>query len=142
MKRLMVTGHVGKDPVVRFSGGGERFISFSIAADLYKNEETQWVEVSCSEKKEKLFNLIENHVKKGVRLWVSGQNKVSLYINRTTGKPNVTELLYLNDLEFQSAKKDDSNISAEDTTENQEIPPETPDELVTSNINDVNDIPY
>ena len=106
MKKLMVTGHVGRDPEIRYAPDGSKFATFSFACDTYsKDDKTEWIEVNCGERNERNFNLINDHVKKGIRLLLMGNNKIGVYVHPKDG-PTATETLYVSELEFQSSKKD------------------------------------
>jgi single-stranded DNA-binding protein len=75
-----------------------------------REAETEWVEVSCNEKN-RYFETISNHVKKGSKLLCRGKNRVSAYVQRDTGKPIPVEAMYLNKMVFLDSK--DSASSTE-----------------------------
>lgn len=136
MKKLMVTGHVGRDPEIRYAPDGSKFATFSFACDTYsKDDKTEWIEVNCGEKNERNFNLINDHVKKGIRLLLIGNNKIGVYVHPKDG-PTATETLYLSELEFQSPKKDNekSHTVASDVGNNATTNSES-----ASNVNNSNE---
>lgn len=77
---VQVIGNVGKDPEIRSLGsGGGRVANFSVAtSDRWKdkntgqvNERTEWHRVACFN--EGLIGVIEKYVKKGSKVYISGQ---------------------------------------------------------------------
>lgn len=113
MKELTVTGHVGNNPTVKTSKTGERFITFPFAIhENKKKDKVEWMEISCSEKSENLFELIEKHVQKGARLLCIGYPTVNAYIDKNNQAVGLFRL-YPNTIEFQSNKKDEKLVTDE-----------------------------
>ena len=50
MKKIFVTGNVGRDPESRYAPNGESFVTFSLAVTTgpKDNQKTDWLEISCN----------------------------------------------------------------------------------------------
>lgn len=79
MNKAQFIGHVGKDPEIRTTQGGDKVASFSLATS------ERWKDKKTGERKEKtewhrivvwspgLVTLAEKYIKKGSKLYVEGQ---------------------------------------------------------------------
>jgi len=105
MKKIFVTGNVGKDPESRADQSGNQFVTFSIGVSVGTKQtpKTDWVEISCNGK---LADVARNYVKKGSKLLVEGFPSVSAYVNREN-KPVGTLRVYANNFEFIGSKRED-----------------------------------
>ncbi len=102
MKKIIVTGNVGRDPESRFLPSGESFVAFSLAVTTgpKNNQKTDWLEISCNGK---TAELVQAYVRKGSKLLVEGTPSAGAYINKE-GKPVATLRVYANNIEFLSSK--------------------------------------
>ena len=79
VNKVVLVGHVGKDPEIRTSQSGSRFASFSLATGESwtdkrtgeRQERTEWHNISISN--EAVVNVVEKYVRKGSKLYVEGQ---------------------------------------------------------------------
>jgi single-strand DNA-binding protein len=104
MKKILITGNVGKEPELRSTQDGNKFATFSVAVSVGSKQapKTDWVEISCGGK---LADVVCTYLKKGSKILVSGFPTVNAYIN----KDNVavgTLRVYADDIEFLSAKNE------------------------------------
>lgn len=81
MQQIQVTGHLGKDAIIRVSNGKE-FLTFNVCAtDGYKNQAGERVETStwysCSYQK----TALAPYLKKGDKIMVQGELKAKIYLN-------------------------------------------------------------
>ncbi|MCC2626127.1 MAG: hypothetical protein K0R14_2000 [Burkholderiales bacterium] len=115
MKKIIITGNVGRDPEMRADQTGNQFASFSVGVSVgtKQNPKTDWVDVTCNGK---LSDLARNYIKKGSKLLVEGFPSVNAYLNREN-KPVGTLRIYASNIEFLS-KRDDATDS--DDTSNGE----------------------
>ncbi len=106
MKKMIVTGNVGRDPEVRADQSGSQFVTFSIGVSVgtKQNPKTDWVEISCGGK---LVDVARNYVKKGTKVLIEGFPSVSAYMNKEN-KPAASMRVYANNLEFLSRKEDET----------------------------------
>lgn len=77
INKVILVGHVGKDPEIRYLEGGVAVAKFSLAtAESYKNKEgnkvdqTEWHNVTAWRG---LAEVIEKYVKKGQLLYIEGK---------------------------------------------------------------------
>jgi single-strand DNA-binding protein len=104
MKKVIITGNVGRDPERRADQNGNSFATFSVAVSVGSKQapKTDWVDVSCGGK---LADVVCTYLKKGSKVLVSGFPTVNAYIN----KDNVavgTLRVYADDIEFLSPRSD------------------------------------
>ena len=52
MKKIIITGNVGRDPEVRSDQSGAQFVTFSVGVSVgtKQNPKTDWVDISCGGK--------------------------------------------------------------------------------------------
>ncbi len=84
LNKVQLIGNLGKDPEIRFTpGDGKRVASFSMAVNRsFKNkdgesiEDTQWFNVEAWVG---LAKVVEDHLKKGDRIYIEGRLKTESY---------------------------------------------------------------
>lgn len=104
MKKIIVTGNVGRDPEVRMDQNGNQFVTFSIGVSVgtKQNPKTDWVDISCNGR---LADVAKNFVKKGSKLLVEGFPSVNAYINRDN-KAVGTLRINASNFEFIGSRQD------------------------------------
>lgn len=104
MKKIIITGNVGRDPEMRADQTGNQFASFSVGVSVgtKQNPKTDWVDVSCNGK---LSDVARNYVKKGTKILVEGFPSVNAYINKEN-KPVGTLRVYASNIELLSRRED------------------------------------
>ncbi len=82
MKTICLAGTIGKDAVLRRTQNGEPVLGFSMAVDdgYGENKSTMWFDVNLWGKR---GQSLEPHLKKGVRVTVSGELGSRQHENRT-----------------------------------------------------------
>ena len=110
MKRLTITGNIGRDPELRLDPSGNQFATFSVAVPVgtKTNPKTDWIDVSCNGK---LAEVACTYTKKGTKVLVDGYPSVNAYINKDN-IPVGTMRLYANSIEILS-KVDNETTSSE-----------------------------
>ena len=98
MKKIFVSGNVGKDPETRHLANGGSFVTFSLAvkSGTKDNPKTDWVEINCNNK---LAEIAQQYVKKGTKLLVEGTPNANAYIDKE-GKAVAKLVVYANNLEL------------------------------------------
>lgn len=83
VNKVIIIGHVGQEPMVRYVSGGAKIARFSVAtSDRYTDkegrpvEQTDWHNVECWGAK---ADLIEKWVHKGTQLFIEGKLKQQTY---------------------------------------------------------------
>lgn len=81
LNRAELIGHVGSDPEIRATAGGSRIAKLSLATNHawqdragQKQEKTEWHRLTVFGK---LVDVVEQYVRKGDRLYVSGRIEYS-----------------------------------------------------------------
>ncbi len=88
MKKLIITGNVGKDAEVLVNQNGEYFAKFSVAVSVgtKQNPKTDWVDVICNGH---LVELAKNFIKKGGKVMVEGFPRAHAYIKDGVAIPQL-----------------------------------------------------
>lgn len=125
MNKVMLIGHVGKDPDMSYTPSGSAVTKFSLAVSR------RWTEKSSGEKKEETtwFNLIawerlaetcSQYLKKGSKIFAEGR-----FVSRKyTDKDNVDRTAFevvLTDIEMLD-KKPDASTASSNTQEGEDFP--------------------
>ena len=113
MKKIIITGNLGRDPERRADPQGNAFATFSVgvAVGTKDKPKTDWVDVSCSGK---LADVVCTYLKKGAKVLVSGFPSVNAYMNKENQAVG-TLRVYADNVEFLSNKEDNINHNQEDT---------------------------
>lgn len=107
MKKIIVTGNVGKDPETRYAPSGEAFVTFSlaVASGTKANPRTDWLEITCNGR---TAEVVQNYVRKGTKLLIEGTPNAAAYINKE-GKPVATLRVSASTIEFIGSKEKSDN---------------------------------
>ena len=81
MKRITITGNLGKDAECREGQGGHKFVSFSVAY-AERDTEAQWAECEIYVKPENSAEGIVNLLKKGRFIYVEAYDKVEAWLDK------------------------------------------------------------
>lgn len=79
VNKVILVGNLGKDPEIRMTQDGGKFISFTIATSEYmkdkntgeRNERTEWHRITVFN--EHIVEVVEKYVKKGTKVYLEGQ---------------------------------------------------------------------
>ena len=106
MKRLTITGNIGRDPELHLDQSGKQFATFSVGISVGTKHtpKTDWVDVNCNGK---LAEIVCAYARKGTKVLVDGYPNVHAYINKDN-VPVGTLRLYASSIELLS--KIDSEI--------------------------------
>ena len=87
VNKVILIGHVGKNPEQRVFGSGESVTSFSLAtSEKYKDksgewkDQTEWHNISCFGK---LSDIANKYVTKGTQVYVEGKIKTNKYTDKS-----------------------------------------------------------
>lgn len=110
MQVTMIAGNVGKDAVLRRTGNGDAVLGFSVAVDNGKDKngskrDSTWYSCSIWGKR---AESLENYIKKGTKLTLTGRVGVDVY----EGRGSLT--LNVNELTFQGGRKQEGDQSQGD----------------------------
>ncbi len=117
MKKIIITGNVGKDPEVRSDSAGNSFVVFTVAVSVgtKTNPKTDWIDITCNGK---TADIVKMYVKKGIKVLVEGFPSVNAYISREN-KAVGTLRIAAHNVELLSKK--------DDTVTHDEFEPHEPD---------------
>src|SRR6185437_1013685 len=117
MKKIIITGNVGRDPEMRADQSGGQFASFSVGVSVgtKQNPKTDCVDVTCNGK---LSDLARNYIKKGSKLLIEGFPSVNAYVNREN-KPVGTLRIYANNIKFLGKRED--STETDDANNNEPV---------------------
>ena len=97
INKVILVGHVGKDPVVRYIDKGVAVASFSLAtSESYTNKQgetvtlTEWHNIVLWRA---LAEVAEKTVKKGTQVYIVGKIKTRSYVDKDGVNKYITEIL-------------------------------------------------
>lgn len=123
MNKTIITGHLGKDPEMRYTPAGKAITSFSVAvnesytdAQGNKAKKTIWFRCSAWEKKAEVCN---TYLKKGSKVLIEGR----MIADPATGGPKIWQKqdgtsgasfeLTVVEVEFLSSREDNGESAAQ-----------------------------
>ena len=107
MNKIIVIGHLGRDPEMRYTPNGQAVTSFSVASSRRyttsggeQKEETEWFNVSAWGK---LGETCNQYLTKGQQVYIEGRMSSRTYEGRD-GTTRVSIDVFLNDVQFLSSR--------------------------------------
>jgi single-strand DNA-binding protein len=99
VNKVILVGHLGRDPEVRRTGAGDPIVSFSIAtteswrdkASGERKERTEWHNVVIFN--ENLGKIAEQYLKKGGKVYIEGQLQTREYTDKEGNARKTTEVV-------------------------------------------------
>ena len=115
MNKIIVIGHLGRDPEMRYTPNGQAVTSFSVASSRRyttsageQREETEWFNVSAWGK---LGETCNQYLSKGRQVYVEGRLSSRTYEGRD-GQTRVSIDIFLNDVQFLGRRGDGDAVPA------------------------------
>lgn len=99
MNHIVVAGHLGNDPEVRFTPSGQKVVSFRVASNTRKgaNMETTWWKITVWGTQ---FDNMIKHLKKGSPIMVMGElSKPEIFTDKE-GRPQISLNITAQSLSF------------------------------------------
>jgi single-strand DNA-binding protein len=100
LNKVMIIGHVGQDPEVRYTGNatnGTKVATLRVAtSEKYRDkdgnvkEQTEWHSIVCWRQ---LADVVEKYVKKGTQLYVEGKLVTRSWEDQNGGKKYSTDIV-------------------------------------------------
>jgi single-strand DNA-binding protein len=97
LNKILLIGHLGKDPEVRYTQDGAAVASFSLAtSDNFtdkngtRQERTEWHSVKAFGK---LADICKNYLAKGKQVYIEGRIQTREFTDRDGNKRRVTEVV-------------------------------------------------
>ncbi|MFV9673950.1 MAG: single-stranded DNA-binding protein [Anaerolineales bacterium] len=125
LNKLMIIGHLGRDPEMRYTPSGKPVTTFSVAtsrtwhsADGERNEDTEWFNVVAWGG---LAEICNQHLHKGMQVYVEGRLQTRRWEDAEGNKHFTTELV-AKEMIMLGEKKDTLRTSFEQDEEEGEFP--------------------
>jgi single-strand DNA-binding protein len=110
VNKIIVIGHLGRDPEMRYTPNGQAVTSFSVASSRRytttggeQREETEWFNVSAWGK---LGETCNQYLTKGQQVYIEGRMSSRTYEGRD-GTTRVSLDVFLNDVQFLNGRGGD-----------------------------------
>ena len=110
MNKIIVIGHLGRDPEMRYTPNGQAVTSFSVASSRRyttsggeQRDETEWFNVSAWGK---LGETCNQYLTKGQQVYIEGRMSSRTYEGRD-GTTRVSLDVFLNDVQFLGGRGGD-----------------------------------
>ena len=118
VNKIIVIGHLGRDPEMRYTPNGQAVTSFSVASSRRyttsggdQREETEWFNVSAWGK---LGETCNQYLTKGQQVYIEGRMSSRTYEGRD-GTTRVSIDVFLNDVQFLGARGGMADSAPSDT---------------------------
>ena len=109
MNKIIVIGHLGSDPEMRYTPNGQSVTNFNVAssrryrtADGEQREETEWFRVSAFGR---LADVCNQYLAKGRQVYVEGRLRGRSYADRD-GQPRYSLEINANEVQFLGGRGD------------------------------------
>ena len=133
MQKVLLIGHLGWDPEVKYSQQGTAVAQFSVAStERWKNREgepqehTEWFAIKAFGRR---AEIVGEHLHKGSRVYVEGRKRTESWDDKQTGAKRYRDLVYIDRIEFLDSRsggngqRDATEGASEETTvTDQDIP--------------------
>ena len=96
INKVILVGHVGKDPGVRFTKEGRLIASFSLATHEIKKESREHTEWHNIVAWGKMGEFVEQYIKKGQLVCVEGALRTRKWEDKEGGSRSITEVFTSN----------------------------------------------
>ncbi len=99
VNKVILVGNLGKDPVIRSMGSGDRVATFSLATSENwrdkstgeRREKTEWHNIAVFN--DNIVKVVENYLKKGSKVYVEGQLQSRKYTDNSGVEKYMTEVV-------------------------------------------------
>ena len=126
LNKLMIIGHLGRDPEMRFTPSGRPVTTFSVAttrswhsADGERHEETEWFNVVAWGS---LAEICNQHLRKGQQVYVEGRLQTRRWDDSDGNKHYTTELVAKEMIILGERRESYSADDHDEQTEGEELP--------------------
>src|SRR5690242_13739164 len=121
LNKVMLTGHLGADPEMRYTPQGSAVTTFRVASgrswkssDGTQHDDTEWFRVTAWDK---LGEICNQYLTKGTRVYVEGRLQTRKWQDRDTGQDRYTTEVVASDMIILSSKQDRSAAPVENDYE-------------------------
>ena len=110
MQKVLLIGHLGRDPEVKYSQQGMAIAHFSVATTERwtdkagePQEHTEWFAMKSFGRR---AEIVGEHLHKGSRIYVEGRKRTESWDDKQTGGKHYRDLVYVDRIEFLDSKVD------------------------------------
>jgi single-strand DNA-binding protein len=114
LNKVMIIGHLGRDPEMRYTPSGRPVTTFSVAtsrtwfsADGERNDETEWFNVVAWGS---LAEICNQHLRRGQQVYIEGRMQTRSWEDSEGNKRSSTELV-AREMIMLGEARDDSSTS-------------------------------
>lgn len=108
MEEITLIGNLGNDPDVRYTNGGEKVVSFSLAVQAGKKAQGEalahWYTCDAWER---LADICEQYLRKGSKVLVRGLPRAEAYQSKRDGKPRAALKVTVHKLEMLGSRQEE-----------------------------------
>lgn len=108
MEEITLIGNLGSDPDVRYTNGGEKVVSFSLAVQAGKKAQGEalahWYTCDAWER---LADICEQYLRKGSKVFVRGLPRAEAYQSKRDGKPRAALKVTVHKLEMLGGRQEE-----------------------------------
>ena len=114
MQRIVICGHLGRDPELKVLSGGKSVVEFSVAVSEKSSSEehTEWFNVQAWEKQAEACN---KYLTKGSQVVVDGRLKTDSYTGKDGSSKKFTRLI-ASHVEFVGKRDSTTNVKTLENT--------------------------
>lgn len=127
LNKVMLTGHLGADPEMRYTPQGSAVTTFRVASgrswkssDGSAHEETEWFRVVAWDK---LGEICNQYLTKGTRVYVEGRLRTNKWQDKETGQDRYSTEVIASDMIILSSRQDRSAGGDYDAPVDEEMAP-------------------
>lgn len=99
LNRVMIIGHLGRDPEIRHAQSGDKIANFTVATSEHwkdkasgeRKEKTEWHRVVCFN--DRLSDVIEKYLRKGSKVYVEGLLQTRKWTDQAGAEKYTTEVV-------------------------------------------------
>ena len=110
LNKVMLTGHLGADPEMRYTSQGSAVTTFRVASgrawkssDGLQHDDTEWFRVVAWDK---LGEICNQYLTKGTRVYVEGRLQTRKWQDKDTGQDRYLTEVVANDMIILSSRQD------------------------------------
>ena len=144
VNKVILVGHLGKDPEVRHLEGGTTLVNFPLATsetynkDGKKIEQTEWHNIVMWRG---LADVAAKYLQKGKLVYIEGKLRSRNYEDKEGNKRYITEIIAEN-FTMLGRKSDNESNGDNHTNHSQQNPQKKEEQLVDFNDDGTDDLPF
>jgi len=114
MNSIHVAGRLGSDPVVRFTSGGQKVTTLTLAVNIRKagKDQTIWYRITVWGEN---FDKMMTYLKKGSAIIVTGELQKPEIFNDKSGQPQISMNITANNIMFSPFGKSENSENKTNT---------------------------